>query len=474
MEKIRRALALTVSVIAAAAMASCGSTDGGDTNGTTTSVTTVKKVEVEDTEEIEEIAEDVQKDIIWMGTYDLNPNEAKGEDKSVEMTLFNNKGGNVIWSQVSDSEKFDKLGAAMLTSECPDIFKYEWMAFPAQVIKDMYQPVDSIVDFSDPLWADVKVNADQFVMDGKHYVAPISFSVGTVMMYDHNVVEANGLDDPYKEYLDGNWNWDTWSDMMTDFCESSPDGVQRYGINGWFQPHIIQQTGKTMVNYVDGQFVSNLMDPDIERAENLLYDLGKKGYVNTDWLGNARNALKDGNILFYCMGTWAMTGNNGPEEGDDYRIVPVPSDPNNDEKVMTADMTAYMWVRGSTASDAVKTWYECCRIANTDEQYKENGREKFMNANPAWTDEMYDVFVQASSSENRMIFDYGYGISSEMSDDNASMDGNCITRKLYEFTNKTDDAGAQYTWTSLRETYSATVDQELKTINEAVAAYTSK
>lgn len=471
MTKIKRALALAVSVASVMGVCSCG----GSTGDSSSKVTTVKKVEVQDTKEIEDIPDDAQKNIKWMGTYDLNPNERKGEDKSVEMTLFNNKGGTVEYIQVTDSEKFDKLASAIMSQkDVPDIFKYEWMAFPAQVLKDMYQPVDDIVNFDDPLWVDVKDNADQFVLNGKHYVAPISFTVGTVMMYDHALIEANGLSDPYEEYLDGNWNWDTWQDIMQEFCDGAAADTERYGINGWFQTQIIQQTGKTMVNYDGNTFTSNLNDPDIERAENMLYDIGKKGLVYSDWTGNAKKALKDGNILFYCMGTWAMTGNNGPSEGDDWRIVPVPSDPNSEEKYMTADMLAYMWVRGSTAKEAVKTWYECCRMANTDEQYKENGKEKFLNANPNWTEEMYQVFQDASSNENKMVFDYGYGISSTLSDDNASEDGSCVTRKLYEYTNKSDDSGKQYSWSELRQSYSATVDSELKSLNQSVADYIAK
>lgn len=470
MKSIKKAMALAASVISVIGVCSCGSSGEESSK-----VESVKKVEVEDTQEIENIPDDAQKTIRWMGTYDLNPNEKKGEDKSVEMTLFNNKGGKVEWTQVTDSEKFDQLASAIMSQkDVPDIFKYEWMAFPAQVLKDMYQPVDDIVNFDDPLWADVKASADQFVLNGKHYVAPINFTVGTMMMYDKSLIDANGLSDPYEEYLDGNWNWDTWVEIMTEFCENAPADSERYGINGWFQTQVIQQTGKTMVNYEDGKFVSNLNDPDIERAENMLYDIGKKGYVNNDWLGNAKMALKDGNVLFYCMGTWAMTGNNGPSEGDEWRVVPVPSDPNSDEKYMTADMLAYMWVRGSTAKEAVKTWYECCRMANTDEEYKANGKEKFLNANPNWNEDMYQVFLDASSNENKMVFDYGYGISSTMSSDNASEDGNCVTRKLYEFTNKEDDSGKQYSWTELRQTYSSTVDSELKAINEAVEDYIKK
>lgn len=465
MTKLKRALAVTAAVLSASAAAGCG-----NSGNSSSAVTTVPKVDVNDTDLIENIPDEAQKEILWMGTYDLNP--AEGADKTVEMTLFNNKGGTVKFSQVSDGEKFDKLASAIMSQkDVPDIFKYEWLAFPSQVLKDMYQPVDSIVDFSDPLWADVADTADQFVLKGKHYVAPISFSVGTLFMYDHALVESEGLEDPYDLYMNGEWNWDSWHDIMTEFVENSPAGVQRYGINGWFQTQVIQQTGKTMVTYDGNTFKSNLNDPDIERAENLLYDLGKNNLVYTEWGGTAKQVLKDGDILFFCMGPWAMTGRNGPQEGDEWRIVPVPSDPNTEEKYMTSDMLAYMWVKGSTADEAVKTWYECCRIAQTSDEYKENGKEKFLNANPNWTEEMYDVMQKASSSEYKQVFDYGYGISPALSQDNASEDGNCVTRKLYEFTNKQDDNGHQYTWSELREAYSATVNSELDKINKAIKEF---
>ena len=110
----------------------------------------------------------------------------------------------------------------------------------------------------------------------------------------------------------------------------------------------------------------------------------------------------------------------------------------------------------------------------TSDEYKENGKEKFLNANPAWTEEMYQVIQDSSTTEYKQIFDYGYGISGTLSDDNVAEDGSCVTRKLYEYTNKTDDSGKQYTWSELRETYSPTVDSALKAINSAIADYIAK
>lgn len=467
--KLRKLAALTAAVMSVSVAAGCANSSG---SGGEDTVTTVKKVEIEDTNDVDAIPEGAETELRWMGTYDLNPEE--GKDKSVEMTLFNNKGGTVVWDQVIDSEKFDKLAAAIMSKKnVPDIFKYEWLAFPCQVVKDMYQPVDDIVDFNSDLWADTKDTADQFELAGKHYVAPISFEPTTYMMYDYDVITNEGLDDPYELYQNGEWNWDSWVDMISTFCSNATGETERYGINGWFNTQIIQQTGKTMINYdkENNSFVSNLNDPDIERAENMMYELGKNGYIYDTWLGTASNALKSGDILFFAMGSWAMTGTNGPKDGDDWRIVPMPSDPNTDEKYMSSAMTAYMWVKGSEKSEAVKAWYECCRVAATSDEYKEAGKEKFLNANPNWSEEMYQVMQDASTTEYKQVFDYGYGISGTLSDDNVAEDGSCVTRKLYEFTNKTDDNGKQYTWAELRETYSPTVESELTSINQQIQDY---
>lgn len=469
MKNSKRVIAGAMALLSAVSVASCGSSSGSDSSSSY-----VDKVKVASTDDIATIPDGSEKELEWLSYFDINPTK-KEPEKRTDLTLFEEKGGKIKYSQTSSMNKYDKLAARLMSNDPPDMFWYEQsMTFPANCIKEMFQPVDDIVDFDSAMWSDVKNVAEQFTLNGKHFVAPINFLPGSVITYDKSMIDAAGLDDPYELYQNGEWNWDNWYDMMSEFVSNAPADVERFGINGWFQTQVIQQTGKTMVNYDGEKFTNNINDPDIERAEDLLYQVGKNNLVNGNWLGNAKQALKDGNLLFYCMGTWAMTGNNGPSDADTWRVVPVPSDPNTDEKYMTSDMTAYMWVRGSTAKEAVKCWYECCRMANTDETYKENGKEKFLNANPNWTEDMYQVIVDCSSSEYNQVFDYGYGISSTMSDDNANEDGNCVTRKLYEYTNKADENGKQFSWTELRESYSATVDAELKTINDAVVAFNKK
>ena len=66
--------------------------------------------------------------------------------------------------------------------------------------------------------ADVKTALISSLWAAMHYVAPISFTVGTLMMYDQDVIDAEGLDDPYELYQNNEWNWDKWYDMMSGVC----------------------------------------------------------------------------------------------------------------------------------------------------------------------------------------------------------------------------------------------------------------
>jgi multiple sugar transport system substrate-binding protein len=330
----------------------------------------------------------------------------------------------------------------------------------------MFQPIDSIVDFDDSMWADTKALADQFVLNGEHYVCPIETSALSVLTYNKDFIEANNLDDPYDLYMNGEWTWDAWYNTMDEYCSNAEGDEIRYGINGWFAPFIFQSTGQTLVKYDEqnDEYVSNITDPNFDRASTMLYDLQKNGMYYSDWIGSASDAFKK-NILFYAMGTWAVT----PKEGDNWGIVPMPRDPNTDEYYTTIDITAYMWVKGSQKSDAVKCWYECARVAATDQTYRDAGKEKFFVSQPYWTEEMYDMAnVEPISDKFIKVVDPGYGISTLLSNDDAATNATreAVIPYMYSSVMKTDDDGVQFTWAKLRETYSSTIDSELKDFND--------
>ncbi len=470
MKKAKKMLALALALTSVFSVVGCGDKKEESSYE--------PQVEVPTDESIDPIPEGAESELEWLSYFDLNPSR-KGEEPSTELTLFQEKGGSIKYTRTTSTTKYTTLATRVMSGDVPDLFWYELkMTFPAQAIKGMFQPVDSIVDFDSALWSDVKDIANQYVIKDQHYVAPISFNARSVIVYDKAVLEETDLDDPYEDYyLENNWTWDTMEEMMKDYVDGATGDEIRYGVNGWFHSFIFQSTGKTLINFDSDkqEYVSNLNDPDIERAANWLYDISNQNLVDVTWYDDAQKAF-DANNLFFAMGPWASTASHTPAEGKEWGVVPIPRDPQSDTYYTSLDTTAYMWVKGSTKTDAVKTWFECAKLANTSETYKEVAKEKFFVNNPQWTEEMYNVAYGDDLRTNfTIVFDPGYGISTMLSDDDANPLGNdsmeAVIPYLYSSVSKVDENGAHYTWATLRSTYANTVQQELDTFNAQYKAF---
>lgn len=474
MKNLKRLIAGMLAVMTTFALAGCPKSDSSSDSGSSVKGETVKVVSTDD---IADIPDGAETELLFMGDKDLNPTATN--EKSVGLNLFEDKGGSIKWSRVTSQNKFTKLGAAVTSGkDVPDIFKYEWLAFPCQVVQGFYQPINDVVNFDDAMWTDVKSTAEQYSLDGKYYVAPISYNPSSMLFYNRKNITDNGFDDPLDLYYEGEWTIDALEELMNDWCKSADGDDQRYGINGYFSLQIIQQTGETMVKTDDNiTFTNNLSDPKIAKAEERLSNWKKNGYVQPDWIGGAASAFEK-NILFYAMGEWAATGTSGPGSSDDWGVVPFPKDTSydGDKPITTADMTAYMWVIGSEKKDAVKTFYECYRVAETDPTYIQNTKDKWLADNTYWSEEDYDIIrTVADPDENLMLFDPAYGTSSLMGDDNGGfMKGVNLTTWLYTGCTKPDEQGVEYTWTQLKEKYTSTVDSELEKINSQITKFLEK
>lgn len=471
MNKIKRVLMGVTAVAMSLSFAACSN------SSTEEESSQEDVVKVSNAENIAPIAEGEENTLTWMANYDLNP--SRGAEKSVGLNLFEQKGGKIEWSRVTSSNQYTKLGAAVTSGkDVPDLFVYSALAFPCQVIQGFYQPLDDIIDFDTPLWKDVKDTADQYSLAGKHYVAPIEYYPSTYIFYDKDVISENGLDDPIDLYDEGKWDFDAMDELMSEYVKAAPSGEERYGINGFYAPQFVQQTGETLVMTDDNvTYRSNLDSAKIAKAEERLYNWRKQGYVEVNWIQNAGEAFNK-NILFYAMGDWAATGTGGPTKNDNWGIVPMPADPDyeGDKPITSASMNSFMWVKGSEKTDAVRAFYECYRVAQTDTDYLKNAKDKWLEDNPYWTEEDYDLMKEVSNPNNNlMIFEPSYGVSALMGDDNSGfMAGQSLTNWLYRSTSGIDEQGETYTWTQTKEKFSATVDTEVQKINKQIQDFLAK
>lgn len=476
--KIKKLMALCMSMLMCVSVAACGSSDSSSSSH-------VDQIEVpslptadEDDENaltVSGIPEGEATELEWLSYFDLN--SENGSETSTEMALFNNFGGTVKYTRTTSMNKYEKLANRLMSNDPPDMFWYEKkMTFPVNCLQNMFQPVDPIVNFDDPLWVGVKDTAQQFSIDGNHYVAPITFNITSLLTYDADRIEDLGADDPYELYLKDEWDWNAMEEIMQMWVSNAPADEPRYGVNGWFHSFIFQTTGETLIQFnpETGEYENNIYSANLERAANWLYNISKDGLVETTWYGSCKEAFNAG-ILFYSMGPWASTGTgNGPTDSDNWKNVLIPRDPNTDDYYMAIDTSAYMWVYGSKKNAAMKCWLECCRMACVDDGYVDISRQKFFVNTPNWTDEMYELAYNPLQNDKiTVIYDPGYGISSMLSDDDAATNDSkeAVIPYMYSSVSKADEDGSQFTWASLRDEYNNTINSELAIFNEKLANF---
>ncbi len=448
-------------ILAAASLstfAACGDSDTADV--TTASETTSKtewtgdNIEVTVAEDSKDEVDISGKTLKWMGFYDLNPTNDSPE-RSTEVAIFEDTyGAKIEYIATTSSDQYDALANAIIGGTPPDIFIYSDRNFPYDISQDRFQSIDELVDWEDPMWADVKETADMLQWNGQHYIAPLCYSFNDfqLLMYNKTTVEEEALDDPYELWQEGKWDWNAFTDIMKTYKEQGND---RFGICGYWANAFAYTSGDTIVTYDGKTFKNNIYSASLESAMHVLEDIWANTLVKRGWF---ENDVFDngGETLFYGMGTWAYNAVTQAYPNDVIQIVPFPRAPGSDKDYVAKRIVAYMWVKGSENADVVKTWFNINRMVNYDPQYTDVAKEKFLKNNTGWTSEMYDLVMEFNDDEKyTFAYDYGSGISPTMTGDKG------VIRTLYD-----GIANEQFeSWSQGREEYTNIIDQEIAVYN---------
>ncbi|MBQ8176115.1 MAG: extracellular solute-binding protein, partial [Oscillospiraceae bacterium] len=251
MKDIKKLLAGAMALTITAGLSACASDDGAAEGGaaevTTTSeavTTTVATVEV-NTETLAAEEEDAlsdamsklqdveleNKEIKWFAHYDINPS-GNGASKKVELELFERKyGGSIKWYQTTYENRFNDLSTYVLGGEGIDFYASDAANLPKGIVSGMFQAVDDYIDLDSEIWAPTAEAIKTYKFGDKHYMMVTNTRANYYVYYNKETIEANGLDDPWDLYKAGEWNWDTFKEMLQEFVDEEND---QWGLDNWF------------------------------------------------------------------------------------------------------------------------------------------------------------------------------------------------------------------------------------------------
>lgn len=468
--RTRKITALCLCAAMVASLSACGG--GGRTEqtaGTITaaSTTPAATLKAEDMEAIEEMGKDAEKlenpTVKFLSSWDLNP--AEGKPKQVSLELFeSSRGGKIEWVQCEWAERYSTLGKLVASGDSPDMFSAgDFDCFPQGAINGMFIPMDDYVDFDSDLWAPLKAVNDQFVFQGKHYVCATGTEAGCVMLYNKNTIVENGLPDPVKLLEEGNWNWDTFRDMMLQFCNRDE---QKFAIDGWwFEGAISLTTGVPYIGMKDGKIVQNLDDAMIENVQAFMFDIKKQDLPfpksEFGWQLHPEN-IANGKTLFFPIGVWGLTdksylsqftGGTDDEIGDmdSLMIVPMPKCTKADEYYLPSIISGFALCAGAPNPEGVGAYLECvmqCRDSEVAKKIEQEQKfEDFM-----WTQELFDMLeVIRDMTDEHPVFEFYTAVNDNVND--------LINNPMKEGYNN------EVPWSQTKESIKMAVQKELDTVN---------
>lgn len=451
-------------------LTACKSVEASEPESDTTTTTGVtintSEFSDEDKEAINQAADEKisgeleNKTIKWMANWDINPDNT-GKSKSAELTMFEEKfGGTVKYYPTTFENQYSDLSTAILGGEGIDFFPIGSLGYYINgIVNGMFQPVDEYVDFSSELWSNVKNANDMLMINGKHYSLVHSVTAGEVVIYNKKTIEDHGLEDPVELLENGNWNWDTYNNMLAEFVDNE-SGL--YGIDGWWieQP-IYLTTGKSLISLDNGVVSSNLKSPEIDRAMNYIYDLNKNEYlIDKEMFGWKTNEqfIGSGEELFFPCGLWTLWKEKSlwvDVFGEDVMFVPMPKDPDADKYYLPGGLEGYVMCKGAQNPEGVVKFLECTLTVAQDEELNELNKQRNID-DYGWREDMVDMMFRINDmTRENPVFELYAGASTDI-------------KSLLDTAKKAASSGTE--WNSTVSTYSDTIDMLVDEINQKIAA----
>ncbi|MGN0700324.1 MAG: ABC transporter substrate-binding protein [Oscillospiraceae bacterium] len=338
------------------------------------------------------------------------------------------------------------MGILIAADDSPDIVGYEWKSFPYGMSKNLYEPLNGLIDLESPLWSGMADIVDSFSYNGKRYYYPYRIATNYALNYNREVLKEYSLPDPYDLYCEGNWTWDTFEELLIDWCNADDEHIGYAGEGGM---SFIATTGTKLISVnADGTITNNINDPNVTHAMEFCSSLYRNGLVYQDefneWVSPQVWARNSRRLLFLGMNPeWTYTAaaseiqNKQGVDNDilntvsEFAFVPFPRDPSSDKYTIAYDTFGYMVARGAKNKKGALDWINLNRVYETDENVIANKKKDSVSPEKQffasgkykgcqkwtliWDENQYNLWQDMMNPEKfNFVFDNCWGISDEI------------------------------------------------------------
>jgi len=302
-----------------------------------------------------------------------------------ELYSYNGEAPEFKYIVTTHGEFMSKLIADVLAGNPPDLFGNDYD--PTLIKKDLVQPVDEYISFTQGVWKNTQKSHDRYIWNGRHYLVNPVFSRWDVVWFNKAVFEEYGIDTPDVLYADYNWTWDTMRDaamkLTIDLNQDGSNDIYGMAIDDFNM--FISSTGTSYATLnADGTVTNNIESPEIARAMTFyvnLYLKDKCVYRGDD----ARDKFVLGQIAMISGGLWYRGPFTEMVRAGDVTFVPYPRDPSADKYYCPEGAGGTFIPRGANNIAGACALLSCTRYMYEDEKGLWDDYLK-VAANEGWTE----------------------------------------------------------------------------------------
>lgn len=303
----------------------------------------------------------------------------------------------------SGSVYYEKLGTYIAADDSPDICLKDAFLYPSTVSKNMFEPLDDYIDMDSALWVGMKDIIEGYEYKGKHYYYPHKLTTSFAVNYCKTTIEENDLEDPYELYMNNEWTWDKFKELMVTFCDKDDGNIGYFATNTTVSA-FVGSTGVPLIQVnSDGTMINNLAQEDVTRAMTFLETLYREGLpyqlnkIGGDWIDPSDFPQYSDKILFYLMEPeWSYTSlsektqnkegvdNDIFDTPSDYAFVPMPRDPDADAYYQEVDTYGFLVPKGAKNVEGAIDFINCFRVYETDPAIIDQVKEDHINPEPIY------------------------------------------------------------------------------------------
>lgn len=309
---------------------------------------------------------------LFKHAYGIPENKPAGYEDTLDDKVFAIK-------KVKYADRYTELAELISSGQSPDIMPFELSMYPYTVINGHFENIDGLFDFTYNEWKLHNELSDQLMWKGKTYVPVISVNPYQVLWYRKSVVEDYGLSDPFKLYVNGEWDWSAFFDMSEQFVLNGENIYAIDGYGSYIGDAFALSTGKSFFSLNNGVYTSNLYDAELENAMDILMKkLNSKENLLRYPSDNMSNWDPDGmawvrgKTLFFSDSyyryeeVWQKYIDVFEWNEDEIQFVPFPKADGKETYYQQVNVNSYMLCKGSSNYNAYKAWIYANLLVESD------------------------------------------------------------------------------------------------------------